>query len=174
MAPSLAGRRPGPNRHVLAWLTCAALLVARPTFGQTMTDVLSFLLTNRSIATDDFVRDVAAAAATRDAISTFLLTELGTLPVSSSAGGFTYRLEPALGTTLRSSASFGPFFTERSLTVGARQVSLGLGFRHARFVDIDGRNLRDGTLVATASRLQSERDPFDTETLALDLSTDTM
>src|SRR5262245_43687552 len=85
---------------------------------QSISDVLSFLVTNRSIATDDFVRDDAAADATRDAIAGFLQLELATLPISSSAGGFTYRLNPDLGTVMRSSDSFGPFFTERSLTAG--------------------------------------------------------
>src|SRR5262245_47954440 len=101
----------------------ASPAVTRPASAQTLNDVLSFLLTNRSIQTDDVVRDQAAAAATRDAISRFVVNELGTLPVSSSSGGFTYRLEPELGTTLRSSNSFGPFFTERSLTAGAHQIS---------------------------------------------------
>jgi len=142
--------------------------------AQTLNDVLSFLLTNRSIPTDDFVRDEAAAAATGDAISRFLLTELGTLPVSSSSGGFTYRLEPTLGTTLRSSDSFGPFFTERSLTSGARQISFGVSYQRAIYTDIDGRDLRDGSLVATASKLRTEAEPFDVETLTLRLRSDTM
>lgn len=157
-------------------LLVALIVIAMPrqAAAQTLTEVLSFLLTNRSIPTDDFVRDEAAAAATGDAISTFLLTELGTLPVSSSSGGFTYRLEPSLGTTLRSSDSFGPFFTERSLTAGARQFSVGVSYQAARYDEIDGRGLRDGSLVATASKLRTEATPFDVETLTLRLRTDTM
>src|SRR5215217_8074602 len=57
---------------------------------QSVSDTLSFLLTNRSIATGDFAGDEQAAAATRDTISSFLLSELGSLPVSSAATGFTY------------------------------------------------------------------------------------
>lgn len=159
---------------VRALVACAMVAISRPVAAQTLTDVLSFLLTNRSIATDDFVRDLAAAAATRDTISTFLLTELGALPVSSSAGGFTYRLEPTLGTTIRSSDSFGPFFAERSLTVGERQISIGISYRYADYGEIDGQSLGDGTLVATASRLRNDTQPFDTETLALALRTDTL
>src|SRR5712692_9442937 len=79
----------------------------RPAAGQqSVTDVLSFLLTNRSIQTKDFQQDEQAAAATRDTISALLLIELATLPISSSASGFTYRLNPALGTFERSSDSF--------------------------------------------------------------------
>ena len=77
-----------------------------------------FLLTNRSIPTGDFVRDEQAAVETRDILARFLSLELATVPVSPSSGGFTYRLDPALGTVVRSSDSFGPFFTERSLTSG--------------------------------------------------------
>ena len=162
------------SRLLILTLVSAAATAPRHTSAQTLTDVLSFLLINRSIPTDDFVRDSAAAAATRDAFSTFLLTELGTQPVSSSSGGFTYRFDPTLGTTVRSSNSFGPFFTERSLTLGARQTSVGFTYQHVRYGEIDGRSLRDGTLVATASKLQGETQPFDTETLGLGLQTDTM
>ena len=141
---------------------------------QSISDVLSFLVTNRSIPTDDFVRDEAAAAATRDTISGFLLTELSTLPITSSAGGFTYRLNPALGTVMRSSDSFGPFFTERSLTAGRFRSSFGISYRSATFENIDGRDLQDGTLVSTASRLRTESQPFDVETVSLRIHDDTV
>jgi hypothetical protein len=142
--------------------------------AQTLNEVLTFLLTNRSIPTDDFVRDEQAAAATAGAISRFLVTELGTLPISSSAGGFTYRLDPTLGSSVRSSDSFGPFFTERSLTAGTHQIAFGLGYQQARFQKIVGRSLRDGTLVATASKLHNDPQLFDMETLTLRMHTDTV
>jgi hypothetical protein len=141
---------------------------------QTVTDVLTFLLTNRSIPTGDFVRDEQAAAETRDIFARFLTLHLTTLPVSSSAAGFTYRLDPTLGTVMRTSDSFGPFFTERSITAGRNQASLGLGYRSATFDNIDGRNLRDGTLVSTATVLQGQAQPFDVETVALRIRSDTM
>ena len=160
----IAGRR-----FVVPIVTVATLVVSAPSaFAQrSLSDVLSFLLTNRSIPTDDFARDEQAAAATRDTISRFLLLELTRLPVSSSAGGFTYRLNPRLGTVERSSDSFGPFFTERALTAGARHGSFGLNYQIANFTSIDGRNLRDGTLVATASKSRDQSLPFDVETLSL-------
>jgi hypothetical protein len=141
---------------------------------QSISDVLSFLVTNRSIPTDDFVRDEAAAAATRDAIAGLLLLELATLPISSSAGGFTYRLDPALGTVMRSSDSFGPFYTERSLTAGRYRSSFGLSYRRVTFDSIDGRPLRDGTLVSTATRLRTDSLPFDVETVALRIHSDSV
>ncbi len=141
---------------------------------QTVTDVLSFLMTNRAIATDDFDRDASAAAQTRDTIANFLVLELASLPVSTSSGGFAYRLDPALGINVRSSDSFGTFFVERSLTSGRNQASFGLGYRSARYDSIDGRNLRDGTLVSTASILRGEPQPFDVETVSLEMRTDTV
>jgi hypothetical protein len=141
---------------------------------QTVSDVLSFLLTNRSIPTGDFVQDAKAAAATRDTISTFLLLELSDLPVTSSASGFTYRLDRNLGTVVRSSDSFGPFLVERSLTAGLLRGSMALSYQTASFDTIDGRSLKDGTLVATASRLRGDAQPFDVESLTLDMHTNTM
>ncbi len=148
---------------------------ARPASAQqSLTDVLTFLLTNRSIPTADFVRDEQAAVETRDTVARFLILDLATLPVSPSSGGFTYRLDPALGTVVRSSDSFGPFFTERSLTSGRARASFGFGYRSTTFNNIDGRDLRDGTLVSTASILRGEPAPFDIETVTLRIRTDTM
>jgi hypothetical protein len=140
---------------------------------QSITDVLSFLFTNRTIPTGDFVRDEEAAIATRDTISKLLVLELATLP-SSSGGGFTYRLDPTLGTVIRASDSFGPLFTERSLLAGQGRASFGMSFSSMLFDNIDGRSLRDGTLVSTASVFRGETTPFDIETVSLRIRTDTM
>ena len=146
-----------------------------PAFAQqSITDVLTFLLTNRSIPTGDFVRDEQAAAETSNIVARFLILDVATLPVSSSSGGFTYRLDPTLGTVVQSSESFGPFFAERSLTAGRGRASFGAGFHVTTFDNIDGRNLRNGTLVSTASILRGEPAPFDIETVALRIRTDTM
>jgi hypothetical protein len=150
------------------------LLAARVADAQqSVSDVLSFLVTNRSIPTDDFVRDEQAALATRDTISKLLVLELATLP-SSSGGGFTYRLDPALGTVIRASDSFGPLFTERSLLAGRGRASFGMSFSSVSYDNIDGRNLRDGTLVSTASVFRGETTPFDIETVTLRFRTDTV
>ena len=141
---------------------------------QTVSEIVLFLLTNRSVATDDFVRDADAAVATYETLSRFLTVELGTLPIGSSAGGFAYRFDRTLGTLVLSSDSFGPLFTERSLTAGKGQVSFGVSYQHAGFSEIDGRSLGDGTLVSTATKLRSEPAPFDVETLTLRVQADTI
>jgi hypothetical protein len=138
---------------------------------QTVNEVLSFLLTNRSIPTDDFVRDAEAAETTRATIARFLQLELGTVPIASSASGFTYRMNRALGAVERTSDSFGPFFVNRSLTLGDRQIALSVAYQDTSFGRLDGRSLRDGTLVSTASQLAGEAVPFDVETLTLRVRT---
>lgn len=141
---------------------------------QSVRDVLSFLLTNRAIPTLDFEKDAEATAATRDTISRALLTELTTLPISTSSAGFTYLFNPELGTVERASSSFGPFFVERALTSGRNQLSFGAAFRYSEFDQLDGRDLRTGTFVTTANRFRDEPQPFDVETLELRIDTRTV
>src|SRR5262245_26195040 len=160
---------------IAAFVACSAACPSRAGAQPTVTSALSFLLTNRSIPTGDFARDEAAAIATRDTISTFLRSELTTLPVTSSASGFTYRIDPALGgVPVRSTGTFGSFFTERSLAIGQLQFSLAATYEGVSFDQIDGRSLRDGTLRATASRLTSNQLPFDVETVTMRIHTDTV
>lgn len=161
------------SRPLLAACVFVSVAAAPAAAQSSMTEVLTFLLTNRSIPTGDFVRDEQAAIATRDLLTRFLSLELATLPVSSPSGGFTYRLDPALGTVVRSSDSFGPFFAERALTAGRGQAALGLSYRSTTFARIDGRSLRDGTLTSTASILRGDAAPFDVETVTLRIHTDT-
>ena len=158
----------------VASLLATLLAIAEPSWAQQLTDVLSFLLTNRSVITDDFSRDEQAALSTRDTIIRFLQTELATLPVSSPGSGFTYRLNPALGTDVRSSESFGPFYIQRSLTGGEGRLAFAVSFRRVAFDQIDGRSLTDGTLVSIASALHGSAQPFDVETLTLHLETQTV
>ena len=120
-ALALPGQEERRETHRPADVGCCSslVLVPAPAAAQSVSDVLSFLLTNRAVQTDDFERDAAAAAATRDTVTTLLGAELATLPPSLSSAGFTYRFNSTLGTAERASTSFGSFFTERSLT--ARQ-----------------------------------------------------
>jgi hypothetical protein len=136
---------------------------------QPVADVLRFLVTNQSVGTGSFERDQSAAQATSDAISRSLLATLATLPVSTSSGAFTYRLDPELGLVTRTTSTFGPLFTERALTVGRGVASVGLTTQHLRFTRLDDRNLRDGTLVTTANQFVDEAAPFDIDHLTLQL-----
>jgi hypothetical protein len=152
-----------------------ALLLAAPAAAQqTPTDVISFLLTTQSVQTDDFQKDQAAAAATRDTIARALLVNIATAPIATSSSGFVYRLDPELGTASRVSDSFGTFFVERAMTGARRRVSVGLSASTAGYDRLDGLNLRDGSLIATSNQFGDEPAPFDTEALTLKIRTRTM
>lgn len=158
-------------------LTASAFaLLGTPAAAQTQTpaDVISFLVTNQAVQTGDFQRDRAAAAATRDTIARALLVNLATVPIQTSSSGFVYRLDPELGTVRRVSDSFGTFFVERAATSGRGRVSIGASVSATGYDRLDGRHLRDGTLVTTANQFTDEPAPFDTEALTLRLSTKTM
>src|SRR4051794_29490606 len=156
--------------HRAAWLAIAGLCaIAAPAPAQTVTDVLGFLVTNQSVSTGSVERDRAAAEATSTTISRALAATLATLPVTSSSGAFVYRLNPELGTVERATQSFGPFFTERALSGGVHQATFGLSFQQLHFSSLDGRNLRDGSLVTTANQFTDEAAPFDVDQLMLNI-----
>jgi len=141
---------------------------------QTPSDVLSFLVTNQSVPTGDFQKDAEAAAATRDTITRALLANLATAPIATSSSAFVYRLDPELGTMTRVSDTFGGFFVERAMTSGRGRVSLGASGTTASYDRLDGMNLSDGTLVTTANQFQGDAAPFDTESLTLNIRTNTL
>jgi len=149
------------------------LVTASPLAAQeTVSDILRFLVTNQSVATGSVERDREAAEATSTTISRALLASLSTLPVSTSSGGFAYRLSPELGTVSRASESFGPFFVERAMTAGRGAASVGLTYQHLRLTSLDGRSLRDGTLVTTANQFTDEDAPFDIDRLTMNIDAD--
>jgi hypothetical protein len=158
------------NGRLLPLFVVPLLLCARSADAQdSLADTLSFLLTTQAVPTGDFVKDRQSAQITRDTIERLLLIELTTTPLSSSSGGFSYRFNPAIGTVERASGSFGPFFTERSLTIGPRRVSVGAQAQVAHYEHLDDYDLLDGTFLTTANQFRDERLPFDVENLTLDM-----
>jgi hypothetical protein len=73
-----------------------------------------------------------------------LAAQISTFPLASSAGGFTYYYDPALGTFSRASNSFGPIFAERAVTNGRHKFNFGINYSHFDFNRIDDLSLRDG------------------------------
>src|SRR5437773_5431836 len=137
--------------------------------AQTVGDVLTFLVTNQSVATGNPQFDQTAAQATSATISRALLASVATLPVTSSSGAFVYRLSPELGTLERTTESFGPFFVERASTAGRGQASFAITFQHLRFSSLDGHDLRSGTFVTIANKFKDESAPYDENRLALNI-----
>jgi hypothetical protein len=159
------------SRRRAGALACAAFIAsAAPATAQSVSDVLAFLMTNQSVSTGSVERDREAAQATSTTISRALAANLATLPVTSSSGAFVYRLNPELGTVERATQSFGPFFTERALSGGGHRATFGLTLQQLRFSSLDGRNLRDGSLVTTANQFTDEAAPFDIDRLTLNIN----
>ena len=75
-----------------------------------------------------------------------LATQFATFPLGSSAGGLTYEFDPSVGTLRRGSASFGPLFSERALTIGRRKLSAGFNFQRSSYSTFEGQNLDDGSI----------------------------
>ena len=151
-----------------------AVTAAPAAAQETPLDVISFLVTNQSVQTGDFQKDRAAAEATRDTIARALQVNLATSPIATSSSGFVYRLDPELGTVSRVSDSFGTFFVERAMTSGKGRASFGMSASTAGYDQLDGLNLRDGTLLTTANQFADEPAPFDTEALTLKIRTSTL
>lgn len=160
------------GRWLVACSTALVLGTPAASTAQSLSDVLTFLVTNDSVATGSIERDRAAALAASAAISRALLTNLATLPIASSSSAFVYRLNPELGTVERRTQTFGPFFVERALTAGRGQVSAGLTVQHLHFTSLDGRSLSDGSLVTTANQFTDEATPFDVDRLTLNINAD--
>jgi hypothetical protein len=73
-----------------------------------------------------------------------IANQLSSFPIASSAGGFTYTFDPALGVFVRSSDSFGPVYAERADTIGKGRFNMGLNYSHFTFDDINDLSLRGG------------------------------
>ena len=156
------------TRRLLVGTSCL-WLHATAVSAQSVSDVLTFLVTNQSVQTGNVARDRNAAQATADTVGRALRANLATLPAPSTSGAFLYRLNPELGTVERVTQTFGPSFVERAQTIGRKQVSAGLAFQYLRFDMLDGKNLRDGTLVTTANKFADEAAPFDADRLTLNI-----
>jgi hypothetical protein len=175
----VSGMRFAPRVPCLTLVGCLACVVSAPAGAQTgqepasVQEILAFLVTNHGVPTSDFDRDRDAAEATRATLTRALLSAISQVPISTSSSGFTYRFNPSLGTVERASQTFGPFFVERAITSGGGQASFGVTFQYSSFTSLDGNNLRDGSFVTVANRFRDEPDPFDVETLTLNISTRT-
>jgi len=159
------------SRLLLALLAVFALAAPAPvraqTKSQSATDIVGFLMLNQAVPTADFERDRAAADTARQTIVDALLVNLASVPLSTSSGGFVYRFNDQLGTAERAADTFGPFFVERALTAGRGHPSFGVTASESSFDELDGKKLRDGSLLTIANRFRDEPAPFDTETLTL-------
>jgi Putative MetA-pathway of phenol degradation len=75
-----------------------------------------------------------------------IITQLTSVPLGSSSGGFTYSFNPEVGTFDRSSNSFGPSLAERALTNGRGKFNFGISYQSSSFDSFEGKNLQNGDL----------------------------
>jgi hypothetical protein len=78
--------------------------------------------------------------------NTQMATQFSTFPLGSSSGGMTYVFDESVGTFRRGSASFGPLFAERALTIGRRKLSVGFNYQRTPYDTFEGQPLDDGTI----------------------------
>jgi hypothetical protein len=78
--------------------------------------------------------------------NTQMATQFSTFPLGSSTGGLTYVFDESIGTFRRGSASFGPLFAERALTIGRRKLSAGFNYQRTSYDTFEGHNLDDGSI----------------------------
>lgn len=98
-------------------------------------------------------------------INDSIVSQLGTLPITSSAGGFTYTFDPDLGVMTRSSESFGPIFTERAATIGRGKWNVGVNFARYQYDSLDGLDLDEGEITQSFTHLDTNHDGTTVETV---------
>jgi hypothetical protein len=155
-------------------LAVAVLFCGGHASAQTVGGQLSSLLTDQTPPPAGYVRDVDAARATFSTVAGLFLVELTAIPVASSSGGFVYRFNPALATVERSSDSFGPFFSERVLRNGRKQLSVGISYQFAQFETLQGADLTEGSFPTNTARFIGQLQPFSVDTLSLAIETRTV
>jgi hypothetical protein len=162
-------------RHLAAGLAALVTFAAHAgAQDRTAGDVLSFLITTQGVATADFTKDQQAAEATRETITRALLVELTTTPLTTSSSGFSYRFNSSLGTMERVTRGFGPLYVDRAITAGRGQATFSVNYSYSQFASLDGRDLRNGSLVTTSNKFRDESTPFDVEALQLDMESSTV
>ena len=106
-----------------------------------------------------------------EAIALTTALEIATQPFGTSSGGFVFKLDPATGLLARTSTTFGPSFTERALTAGEGNVSIGATFSGTTYDKISDFSLsRLPLLSGTAPTAAGSR----TGTADLNLSSRTL
>lgn len=94
-----------------------------------------------------FIGSEASQTAIPLALNRAIAAQLSNVPLASSSGGFTWTLNPSLGTVERRTSSFGPAFAERALTTGKGKWSLGANYQRATYDTFEGKSLDGGIQV---------------------------
>jgi hypothetical protein len=107
------------------------------------------ILTNNSHAAHFASASTTSFADTAAVLNKNISYQLSSFPLGSSSGGFTFTLDPALGTLSRTTDSFGPLFAERALTSGRGKLTLGSSYVHSTYDKFEGKDLDGGEIHTT-------------------------
>lgn len=135
------------TRRILAAAALLSAVSASPALAQKVTTVpdLTLKQTLGQMASTLSTRPTAEAIAAATAL------EIATAPTSSSSGGFVFKLDPSTGLLVRTTTTFGPAFTERAMTSGEGQVSVGATFSASTYDKLSGLPLNNLTLGSVNS-----------------------
>jgi len=75
-----------------------------------------------------------------------IVSQLSTVPLGSSAGGFAFVFDPTRQTFIRASDSFGPTYAERAMTMGRGTFNIGATYQRATYDRVEGLDLRNGEI----------------------------
>lgn len=132
------------SRHLP--IAVCVLALTSPAFAQKVTVVPG--LTAQQVLSQ---MSDGAAPGVGEAIALTAATEIATEPLAASSGGFIFKLDPSTGLLARTTNTFGPSFTERALTSGEGQVSIGAHFSSTSFDKIGGISLSSLPLTSIKS-----------------------
>lgn len=117
-----------------------------------------------------------SSAGTLNLFNSSLMQQLTSLPLPSPASGFTYTLDPGLGTLTRSAQSFGPVLSERAETIGRHKFTFGVSYEHFSFDQLDGHDLSNLPSVLTHVDIPNQDFDFEKDVITtatnIDLSVD--
>jgi len=113
------------------------LALATPALAQKVTTVPD--LTGQQVLVQ--LSDAAGLRPAGEAIALTSALEIATEPFGTSSGGFIFKLDPSTGLLARTTTTFGPSFTERALTSGDGQISVGATFSSTSFDKVSGFSL---------------------------------
>ena len=148
--------RTGAAACAFLLLACASPAAAQTVTSANLRDVLTDLLRGGILLarpqegadhSAHFIGEDSRQFQVVEQVNSEIARQLNTVPLSSSAGGFVFEIDPALGLPVRQSQSFGPIFAERPLTVGRGKFNLGLNYNRYTFDRFDGLDLRDGEIT---------------------------
>ncbi len=79
------------------------------------------------------------------------------IPSVSTSAGFTYEFNKELDVYERSTKTFGPLFSERADTIGARKLNINVSYTYVRFNQYNGHDLDDLTSRVETGTVNGQR-----------------